>query len=72
MLRMIFKNEIKTTYIPETLVYMRSGGVSNKNIQNRLAANKNDRLAWKVNKLKPFWFTLFLKPLRKLNQFVQR
>jgi glycosyltransferase involved in cell wall biosynthesis len=70
MLRMMVKHQIKTVYLPEILVHMRSGGVSNKNIQNRLAANKNDRLAWKINGLQPFWFTLFLKPLRKLNQFI--
>ncbi len=70
MLRMIFKHEIKTSYISKTLVHMRSGGASNKTLKNRLLANKNDRLAWKVNNLNPYWFTLFLKPLRKLNQFI--
>jgi len=32
-------------------------------------ANKEDREAWKMNELKPHFFTLILKPLRKLNQF---
>ena len=70
MLRMIYRHEIKTAYLPKTLVHMRSGGVSNKNIQNRLLANQNDRLAWEINGLNPFWFTLFLKPVRKIKQFI--
>lgn len=69
MLRILHKYKISTAYIPETLVKMRAGGVSNLSLANRLKANQNDRLAWKVNDLKPYPFTLWLKPLRKVHQF---
>jgi glycosyltransferase involved in cell wall biosynthesis len=70
MLRMIYKHGIKLAYVPSVIVKMRTGGVSNSNFQNRLSANKNDRKAWKINGLKPYPFTLWLKPVRKILQFI--
>jgi len=49
---------------------MRSGGMSNASLKNRLLANRNDRLAWEVNGLKPYPWTLYLKPLRKVGQYI--
>lgn len=69
MLRMVHKYGIEVVYWPETLVKMRLGGKSNATLRNRLNANREDRLAWTVNQLTPFFFTLWLKPLRKLPQF---
>jgi glycosyltransferase involved in cell wall biosynthesis len=69
MLRMMYKHQIKAVYWPETLVRMRLGGKSNATIKNRMNANREDRLAWTVNQLTPFFFTLWLKPLRKIPQF---
>ena len=71
MLRMVVKHQIKLNYIPKVITKMRMGGVSNQSFKNRLKANKNDSLAWKVNDLNPFWFTVWLKPIRKLGQFVK-
>lgn len=70
MLRIIHKEAIKLAYVPKVLVKMRMGGVSNSNLSNRLAANRNDRKAWEVNGLKPHFYTLWLKPLRKVLQFI--
>jgi glycosyltransferase len=72
MLRLIHKQKIKLAYLPETLVKMRSGGASNMDLKSRLRANRADRRAWQVNGLDPYWFTLYLKPLRKLSQFILR
>ncbi|WP_448105312.1 glycosyltransferase family 2 protein [Pedobacter panaciterrae] len=69
MLRFIHKHKIKISYLPKVLVKMRTGGVSNSSLKNRLRANMEDRRAWQLNELKPYFFTLFLKPLRKLTQF---
>lgn len=69
MLRFLLKNEIKPVYLQDVLVKMRLGGKSTRSIINRLAANKEDRLAWRLNELKPRFFTLILKPLRKIKQF---
>lgn len=72
MLRLLLKHDITTAYIPEVLVKMRAGGVSNASLANRLKANLMDRLAWEVNGLKPYPWTLICKPLRKLPQYLFR
>ncbi len=69
MLRLLFKNKIKVAYLPKFIVKMRVGGQSNASINNRVKANNEDRLAWKLNDIKPYFFTLTLKPLRKIIQF---
>jgi len=71
MLRFIHKHNIKLEYIPTILVKMRMGGVSNNSLSNRLKANSEDKLAWGFNNLHPFWFTLYLKPLKKITQFIK-
>jgi len=70
MLRILLKKEASVHYLPRVIVKMRAGGMSNATIRNRLRANKEDRLAWKLNDLKPYFFTLYLKPLRKIHQFL--
>jgi glycosyltransferase involved in cell wall biosynthesis len=70
MLRFLVKYRITSIYIPATLVKMRSGGLSNASLKNRLRANMNDSLAWKINQINPYPWTLFFKPLSKLSQFV--
>jgi glycosyltransferase involved in cell wall biosynthesis len=70
MLRILLKHEMATKYIPEVIVKMRSGGVSNASFRNRLIANREDRLAWKKNGLQPYFFTLYAKPIRKISQFL--
>ncbi len=70
MLRVIHVNNIKLSYLPKVLVLMREGGMSNKSLQHRINANKDDRRAWQVNGVQPKFYTLYLKPLSKLIQFV--
>jgi glycosyltransferase len=72
MLRSLLKHRISTTYIPEVLVKMRVGGISNASFKSRIHANRMDRRAWQINGLKPYPWTLLLKPLRKVNQFFVR
>lgn len=72
MLRMIHTNTISLGYLPRTIVKMSTGGASNRSLVNRLKANSNDRKAWKVNNSSPYFFTLFLKPVRKIFQFLDR
>lgn len=69
MLRLLYKYKIKAAYLPEFIVKMRVGGQSNASIQNRVKANNEDRMAWKLNEIKPYFFTIILKPIRKLVQF---
>lgn len=72
MLRMLVKHNVQVRYIPEILVKMRAGGMSNASLQNRLKANKEDRMAWQLNNLQPYFFTTWLKPVRKIFQFIIR
>src|SRR5690606_17177268 len=64
MLRILLKHEIPAVYINEVIIKMRVGGVSTASLRNRLKANSQDRLAWKINGLDPYFFTLYMKPLR--------
>ena len=70
MLRFLLKHEINLSYIPQTIIKMRQGGKSTASISNRIKANLEDRKAWTMNGLKPHFFTLILKPLRKIKQFI--
>jgi glycosyltransferase involved in cell wall biosynthesis len=70
MLRILYKHQHSVTYIPEVLVKMRAGGVSNASMRNRFKANREDAMAWKLNNKKPHFFTLYLKPLRKIPQYL--
>ncbi|WP_373515752.1 glycosyltransferase family 2 protein [Persicitalea sp.] len=71
MLRMIHMHGAKLAYVQKVLVLMRAGGVSNVSFKNRLAANRNDRRAWQVNGIKPYPMTTFMKPFRKILQFIR-
>ena len=69
MLRMLEVHHLTCHYIPKTITSMRVGGASNSSLKNRLIANRNDKKAWTIHPINPFWFTFILKPLRKLPQF---
>ncbi|WP_347159291.1 glycosyltransferase family 2 protein [Pontibacter chitinilyticus] len=70
MLRFLYKHHLTTSYIPEKLVKMRVGGKSNVTLKNRIRANREDYAAWHLNGLRPRFYTRYLKPLRKLVQFL--
>jgi hypothetical protein len=72
MLRFIHKHKIKLAYLPEFIIKMRVGGKSNVTFKNRIKANKEDRLAWELNNVKPYFYTLYLKPLRKIIQLFKK
>ena len=69
LLRFIHKNKAKLAYMDEVTIVMRAGGISNSSFKNRLRANREDQLAWELNGQKPYFFTLWLKPIRKLKQY---
>lgn len=70
MLRVLLKYNRKPHYIPEVLVKMRNGGFSNSTLKHRLRANREDREAWRLNNITPYFFTIPFKPLRKVFQFL--
>jgi glycosyltransferase involved in cell wall biosynthesis len=70
MLRFIHKHRISLCYLPRVAVKMRTGGASNESLAARFNANREDREAWRMNGLRPRFYTLLLKPLRKIFQFI--
>lgn len=70
MLRILLKLGMSAAYIRRVIVKMRAGGLSNASLLNRIRGNKEDHQAWKLNGLRPYFFTLYLKPLRKIHQFI--
>ena len=72
MLRFLLKYRLPALYLPMIMVCMRTGGVSNVSLKNRLLANWNDLAAWRANNLSPYPWTTLLKPLRKIDQFFKR
>lgn len=71
MLRILFKNHVSAKYIPKVLMTMRNGGTSTASWKHRWVANQEDRKAWKINQLRPRWYTLWWKPLSKIKQLFQ-
>ena len=72
MLRMLEKHKISAVHLPRVLTKMRVGGQSNVSLKNRIRANEEDRRVWKMNGLTPAWYTLTVKPLSKLSQFIRK
>jgi glycosyltransferase involved in cell wall biosynthesis len=69
MLRFIHVNKLKAVYINKVLVKMNIGGVSNKNMANRLRALFFDLKAMRNNDILLPIVTLVFKPLRKITQY---
>ena len=70
ILRFLLKYKISVSPIYEVLVYMRTGGATNKDVFSRIKVHQEDRLVWKALGIKPKWYTLIFKPLRKTMQFI--
>lgn len=70
MIRFLEVYKISTVWMNKICTCMESGGTSNNGIQSRMVAFHNDSLAWEKNNLKYSKFTILLKKLRKLPQFL--
>ena len=69
MLRLLYRHGISSHYLQGISIKMRVGGASNATLKNRINANNEDTFAWTHNALRPYFFTLWLKPFIKLEQF---
>ncbi len=72
MLRFLGKNKISTCYIPEILIAMRTGGISNGGIKSLIKKTSEDYRAWKVNGLDGALYAIPLKKISKIPQFFKR
>lgn len=70
LLRFLEVNHISTTWINMVFTNMEAGGTSNNGIQSRIAGVNNDKLAWEKNGLKVSFFTILLKKVIKIPQFI--
>ncbi len=69
MLRFLHKHQISSFYLPEVLVRMRVGGISNRSLKNLMRKSMEDYRAWKLNGLKGGMHIIFLKNISKIPQF---
>ena len=67
MLR-LFSRRCKTVYLPNVLVYMSVGGVSNRNMSTMMLKTREDYRALRKNAIGGIYTVLF-KKLRKIYQF---
>jgi len=73
MLRLIVKHQLTVSYIPQiVLVKMRMGGYSNHSVNNRKRSFFENHEAWRVNGLKPYFFTVWFKIARKFKQYLAK
>lgn len=71
MLRILWWGRVQATYLPEVLVRMRTGGMSNMSLSNILHKSREDYAALRENGIGGLQ-TLLLKNVTKLPQFVAR
>jgi len=73
LMRLLYTNKIKTTYIPEIMVKMRLGGATNKSLQNIIAQNKEIMAILKEHNY-PFSSTKLFsqKIVDRLSQFIKK
>ncbi len=71
MTRYLYKHRISSAYLPELIVKMRKGGMSNGSLKKRLRANRRDYLALKRNGVPFPLFASLIKPIRKLPQYLK-
>lgn len=70
VLRFLYKHQATSHYIQRVLIKMRAGGNSNGSLKKRYIANQEDRQSWKINGLRMPVFSMYMKPLQKLPQFI--
>ncbi len=71
MLRFLGQKKISTSYLPKTIIKMRTGGVSNNSVKNVLQKSCEDYIALKNNSIGGI-ATLILKNISKISQFFIR
>jgi glycosyltransferase involved in cell wall biosynthesis len=72
MVRFIHLHQIPLRLLPKTMVKMGVGGVSNKNVANRMQAWRADYKAMGANGVTVPALAILLKPLRKILQYVSK
>lgn len=69
MLRFIEKNNIRSKYIPHTLVNMKVGGASNSGIKSKIDIFKEEFRAFKENEISINKLSYIVHKAKKLKEF---
>jgi len=72
MLRFLYSKSVSTSYIPEYLVKMRTGGRCHPSLFNTFHNMVENYQAWKINGLKTNPLTFILKPISKTMQYLKK
>ncbi|MDB5024603.1 MAG: family 2 glycosyl transferase [Mucilaginibacter sp.] len=72
MLRAFKAHNYKPYYLNKFIANMRVGGESTRSFKNILIGNKEVRLAWRMNNIRPPFRFWFLRIIKKILQFVNR
>lgn len=70
MLRLLEKEKVSTVWINKIFVNMEAGGTSDNGIDSRIQGVIDNKIAWKVNGMKPSFYTVYWKKIRKIPQFI--
>lgn len=70
--RFMYKYRINCRYLPETIVKMRIGGASTKNIKSNITLNREILRACQENDIKTNMFRIYLKYFKKSLQLFRR
>lgn len=68
MLRFIYKNDARTTYLPIPIAKMRAGGISNSSLSNIIRSNIEVYKSWKINEIQVSPLIVCMKPFKKVFQ----
>lgn len=72
LLRTLLCHDLKAAYLNRVLVRMRTGGQSNESVRNILRANAEVYRAWRKNDIRGGFLVPFLKPARKITQYIRK
>lgn len=72
MVRILYRKQVRLSYLPEILIYMSHGGTSTNSLGAYLQSLKEGHRALKENGVKFAWVTDVCRTLRVLAQFVVR
>lgn len=71
LIRFLYTHKVSYKYIPETLVYMRTGGTSNESFKSRILLNQEIVRGCAENGIKTSMFKLSLKYSNKVFEYVK-
>lgn len=69
MLRYLEKNNVRTKFIDQTLIKMKTGGISNSGLQSKVLILKEELSAFKMNKIKINSTKYIIHKMKKLKEF---